>query len=105
MDDGECSSESPRPETPEESDMRLAPLAIGRDGVLAEVIAAEVLRGSTLINDDYYPRLPPSPYFRRLGRGSMAKTSETLSMENTILNVHYVIQIVQLLMTLMRPEQ
>ena len=77
--------------------MRLAPLVIGQDGVLAKVplfsamIAAEILnilRGSTFMNDDYYPTLPPSPYFRRLGRGSMAKTSEILFMGNTVLNVH-----------------
>ena len=37
MNDSECSSASPRPKTPEESGMPLAPPTIGRDGVLAEV--------------------------------------------------------------------
>ena len=83
MSDSECSSRSLRPKTPKESDIRLTPLAIGQDSILAEVplfsatIATEILRGSTFINGDYYPRFPPSPYFRRLSRGSLAKTSET----------------------------
>ena len=102
MSDSECSSRCLRPKTPEESDIRLAPLAIGQDSVLAEVplfsatITTEILRGSTFINDDYYPRFPPSPYFRRLSWGSMEETSETLSVGNTVLNVHYVIQIMRL---------
>jgi len=60
--------------------MRLATLAIGRNGGLAEVplfsamIAAEILKIlSPFMNDDYYPCLLPSPYFRRLSWGSMAR--------------------------------
>ena len=34
----------------------------------------------------------------------MAKTREMLTMENTVFNVHYVIQIIQLHMTLMSPD-
>ncbi len=53
--------------------MHLAPLAIGRDGILAKVplfsavIAAEIIKplgGSIFTNDEYYPRFPPSPYSR-----------------------------------------
>ena len=66
MSDSKCSSRSLRPKTLEELDMRLAALAIGWDGVLAEVplfsaMIAEILkilRGLTFLNDDYYPRLP-----------------------------------------------
>ena len=70
--------------------------------IAAEIL--EILRYSTFENEDYYPCLPLSPYFRRLGRGSMAKTSKTLSIGNTVLNVHYVIQIIRLRATLMRPD-
>jgi len=75
MSYSKCSSVSLRPKTREESDICLIPLEIGRDGGLAEVplfsaiIAVDILkilRGSAFMNDNYYPRLPPSPYFRLL---------------------------------------
>jgi len=50
------------------------------------------------------PMPPCEPVFQVIESGRNGENLEKLSMETTVLNVHYLIHIIELHMTLMRPD-